>query len=97
MPGLRTVETRGDSRTHFDQTITPIARVTQLTWPGGRIAWHRPVAVEAARGDRVRRIPIHNATRRLVVGIVLAEAALGALAWWGQQRSLQHPHKRSTT
>ena len=93
MPGLRTEETRGAPRAQLDQTITPIARVAQLTWPGGRLEWHRPVAVEVARGGRVQRIPIRNATRQLVAGIVLVELALGGLVWWAQQR---YVYRRST-
>jgi hypothetical protein len=86
MPELHREDIRGTPRTLLDQTITPVARVAQLTWPGGRLEWHRPVAVEVTRGDRVQRIPIRNATRRLVAGIVLAELALGGFVWWAQQR-----------
>ena len=93
MPGLHREDLRGTPRTLLDQTITPVARVVQLTWPGGRLEWHRPVAVEVARGDRVQRIPIRNATRRLVAGIVLAELALGGLVWWALQRSV---YRRAT-
>ena len=93
MPGWRTEETQGTPRTHLDKTITPIACVAQLTWPGGRLEWHRPAAVEVARGGRVQRIPIRNATRQLVAGIVLAELALGGLVGWIAQRAV---YRRST-
>jgi hypothetical protein len=85
MPGLRIEETRGKQIAHRSREITPIARVAHVTWRGGGFDWQRPVAVEVRQGDAVQRVPIHNATRRAVAGIILGELALGVLAVWAEQ------------
>lgn len=94
MPGLHRHDRRGAPITWADETITPIARVVHVAWPGGRLEWHRPVGVEVAREGRTEQIPIRDATRRLLAGLVLSELALGALAWWGQRYFLHQSHRR---
>ena len=75
-PRWRNETLRGEPiTTAGSQVVTPIARVTALDWPGGGLAWARPVAVEARDGTRVKRIPIRNLTRWVLVALALATGA----------------------
>jgi hypothetical protein len=74
---------RGQPIHSTGRDITPVARVTRVTWPGGRFEWHRPVAVEIRAGDRVRRVPIRDVTRLYTLAGVFACLMLGgAIAVW---------------
>ncbi len=81
MPSLRNQEIRGNAIALRDLDITPVERVTRISWRGGSYAWWRPIAVEVRRGADMRRIPIDNATRRAIARVVLSAALLGGLAW----------------
>jgi hypothetical protein len=76
MPALRIERVRGPTLSHPGQDVTPLARVIRLSWPGGRIEWRRPVAVEVRRGNHVLQIPIRDTTRRAQVAIVASGLAL---------------------
>lgn len=89
MPGLRIQEARGNPVGSGSQQITPIARVIRLTWRGGGVEWRWPMAVETRQGESVRRLPIGDATRRAIAGVIFAELVLGALALWAQRVSLR--------
>lgn len=80
MTALRIERVRGPTLSQPGQEVTPLARVIQLTWPGGITEWRRPVAVEVRRGNRVRHIPIRDATRRAQVIIALTGLAICGLA-----------------
>jgi hypothetical protein len=83
MPHLRTEERYGQPITCQGQEVTPIARVAQVTWrDGGRLEWHRPVAVEVRDEHGVRRVPIHDTTRRAMGGVILTGLALSLGAGW---------------
>ena len=72
MPGWQIDETRGKPSLILGRQITPVGRAVQVSWSGGGVIWHRPVAVEVRQGDATRRLPIQNVTRRAIIGIALA-------------------------
>jgi hypothetical protein len=82
MPHMQHEEVRGQPITRLGQEVTPIARIAQFTWRGGRLEWYRPVAIAVRDEQGVRRVPIHDATRRAMGGIILAGLALGLGAGW---------------
>ncbi len=88
-PRVRRESLRGSTVTRHSREITPIARQVTVTWPGGRVLWQTPTAVEVRERGRVRRIPIRDATSRLILTIALAELAAGAALWWALVR--RHP------
>src|SRR5436309_15952550 len=75
-PMLRISELRDKPIAAHDRQITPISRVFQVNWPGGAFLWQRPVAIEVRQGDVVRRLSIHNATRRATTSILVAGPAI---------------------
>src|SRR5205085_11302645 len=77
--GLQISETRGEPIMAFGKQITPVGRVFQIRWPGGRFIRHRPTAIEVLQGDVVHRVPIHNATRRATATIILTGLAIVAI------------------
>ena len=76
---LRSSEMRDKPIVTHGQEITPIGHVFQVSWPGGTFLWLRPVAIEVRQGDIVRRLSIHNATRRATTGMMLAGLAIVVL------------------
>lgn len=94
MPSIQLDEVRGPVIRHGDQRITPIARAARLSWRRGRVEWHHPLAVEIADGDGIRRIPVHDTTRRVMVGLftamLLAPVALGLRATWAERQQRQY-------
>lgn len=82
MPVMRVEYVRGNPVRIATQEIIPIAKVRRLTWGSRRVEWHRPAAVEVRTGDHVRRVPIHNVTRQVIAGTILAGIVLGILGMW---------------
>lgn len=66
--------TAGQPVTVGDITVTPQSWTLIIRWPRGGWVWNRPVAIQAARRDRlsegVRRIPIMDITRLAQVGLL---------------------------
>jgi hypothetical protein len=92
MPTVGNALVRGHPLRSAEREIIPVARATRLTWPGGRLEWHRPVAVEVRFGDSVQRIPIRNWTRLAVLmslGVCLTLG--GVTAYWA---SRERPPRR---
>lgn len=85
-PGWRAYETRGQPIHAHGREVTPIGRVTRISWPGGGLIWNRAVAVEVRQGSETIRLPIHNATRRAIALLLLGLAATTLLLAWVQQR-----------
>ena len=83
MPGWQISETRGEPITASDKQITPIGRVFQVRWPGGRFIRYRPVAIEVRQGDMLHRVPIQNTTRRITTTLMLPGLAIFVIgtAW----------------
>jgi hypothetical protein len=71
-PILRISEMKGKPVVTHGREITLIGRVFQVNWSGGAFLWQRPVVIEVRQGNVVRRLSIHNATRRATTGIILA-------------------------
>ena len=80
MTSLRLNEMRETPIRRLDMEMTPVTHVARVTLPRGSFVWRRPVAIEVRQGDMVRRVRIHDATRRAQVGVILVELALGILA-----------------
>src|SRR5437588_2734143 len=78
-PILHLSEVRNKSIISHNRELTLIGRVFQINWPGGAFLWQRPVAIEVRQGDVVRRLSIHNATRRATTSIILAGLAIAVL------------------
>lgn len=85
-PGWRAYETRGQPIHAHGREVTPIGRVTQVSWPGGGLLWNRAVAVEVRQGGETTRLPIRNATRRAIALLLLGLAAPTFLLAWAQRR-----------
>ncbi len=83
IPEWHISETRGKPFAAYGRQIIPVGRVVQISWPGGGFTWHRPVAVEVHQGDKIRRLPIYNATRRATAMVMLVGLAIVVLvsAW----------------
>ena len=80
IPGAVSGHVRGNPIATTAGVVTPVARETRFSWPGGGFTWLRPSAVEVELDGTVHRIPIANVTRRSIMGIVAAELAVVALA-----------------
>lgn len=94
-PTLQISETRGESLLAFDRQTTPIGRAVQVRWSGISFIWHRPVAIEVRQGDSVQRLPIHDATSRAIIAVVLAGLAIVVLASLSMRRV--HSRRRGST
>ncbi len=90
LPHIHRENLRGSTITAHGREITPIARLLTVAWPGGRVWWQGPLAIEVSERGRLRRIPIRDVTPRAILAMALAEVALGAVIW----RALAH---RKTT
>lgn len=67
-----------------DNTITPVAQVVRLAWPGatGGLFWARPVAVKVQyQAAPERTLPITDQTRQLQIGLFLVAGVFAILAW----------------
>jgi len=73
---LRAERFRGDAVSAGELRVTPVGHRLSLEWPGGGLAWLRPVAVEVMGDGTQTREPIRDLTR----AVVLALLAVGALA-----------------
>lgn len=73
---LRAERFRGAAMSAQGLRVTPVGHELSLEWPGGGLAWLRPVAVEVSGTDVDMRVPIHDVTRV----VVLALLTVGALA-----------------
>ena len=71
-PVLQVSETRGDPVTTPHGQLTPIARAVRLRWPGGGFTWNRAVAVEVFQEQELRRLPVPDATSRIITAIALS-------------------------
>ncbi len=65
-PVLRISETRGNTIESLDKQTTPIARVIHIQFPFANIILHRPLAVEVRQQGTTYRLPIYNATSRVI-------------------------------
>ncbi len=74
-PVLRISETRGNTIEAFDKQTTPIARMIHVQFPFAGIIWHRPLAVEVRHQGATYRLPIYNATSRVICTIFFAGLA----------------------
>ena len=74
-PVLHISETRGNPVETSNMQTTPIGRVVQIRLPFGNFTWHRPVGVEVRQGETIYRLPINDATSRVIGAIVLTGLA----------------------
>lgn len=81
MPRIETRTLPGATLARGGRAITPLARVTRVTWAGGELAWHRPIAVEVRTDGQTRRIPIRDVTRLAQLAAVAACLALTAATY----------------
>ena len=96
MPQIRREDVRDPVIRLAGRQVTPVARVTRVAWQGGALEWYHPLAVEIADNEAsqpnlpTQRIPIHDATRRAMLGMLLAAllvaAALEGVTGWVRQR-----------
>src|SRR5262245_34037838 len=78
-PRVERREVRGEPLTLSGWRITPIKRVVHIAWPGGAWLWQRPVAVEIQAGESLRRMPVHNITRRALIVLALSAALVAVV------------------
>jgi hypothetical protein len=65
-PVLRISETRGNTIETSNKQTTPIGREIQIRLPFANFTWHRPLAVEVCQEETTYRLPIYDATSRVV-------------------------------
>ena len=66
----------GASTTRDGTTVTPLARILAIRWPGGGLLRAWPAGVIVQHDGSRRRVPIVDITRALRLGI------LGIGIWW---------------
>ena len=74
-PVLRISETRGKTLETSDKQTTPIGRAIHVRLPFANIIWQRPLAVEVHQEGATYRLPIYNATSRVISIIFLTGLA----------------------
>jgi hypothetical protein len=74
-PVLHISETRGNPVETSNMQTTPIGRVVQVRLPFVSFTWHRPVGVEVRQEETIYRLPIYDATSRVISAIVLTGLA----------------------
>jgi len=74
-PVLHISETRGHTVETANKQTTPIGRVIQVRLPYASVSWHRPLAVEVRQEGATYRLPIHDATSRVISAIVITGLA----------------------
>ena len=72
---FRISETRGNPIETANRHSTPIGRVIEVRLPFTSISWHRPLAVEVHQEDTIYRVPIYDATSRVMSIIFLTGLA----------------------
>jgi hypothetical protein len=72
MPHIQRAIARGEPLTSQGYAVTPVTQIARVTWPGGRLEWRRPLAIEVRDAQGVRRLPIHDATRSAMLGLFAA-------------------------
>ena len=77
--GLRAERFRGAALSVQGLRVTPVGHRLSLEWPGGGLAWLRPVAVEVSGAGTERRLPIWDVTRMLVLALPAAGALAGLI------------------
>src|SRR5262249_45882524 len=92
-PRIERREVRGEPLTLSGWRITTIKRVVHIAWPGGAWLWQRPIAVEIQQGASLQRLPVHNFTRRAIIGLALS-AALVAVVTSRQLRRRGKPEQQ---
>ncbi len=70
----------GDPIPIGDTTITPQSQALIIRFPFGGFVWNRPVAVIVDRAGESRRIPIVDATRLALIGLIAFSVIINLLA-----------------
>jgi hypothetical protein len=70
----------GDPISIGDTTITPQSQALIVRFPFGGFVWNRPVAVIVDRAGERRRIPIVDATRVALIGLIAFSVIINLLA-----------------
>lgn len=70
-PILQVNTTRGEPITTRYGQVIPLTRAVKLRWPGGGFNWNWPTAIEVQQGQTQQKLPIKNATRRIIFTLVL--------------------------
>ena len=65
-PVLHISEARGNTVETPNKQTTPISRAIQVQLPFANVTWHRPLAVEVSQEGATYRLPIYNATSRVI-------------------------------
>ena len=76
---LRAERFRGTAVSAGELHITPVGHRLSLEWPGGGLAWLRPVAVEVTGDGAEMRVPIRDVTRAVVLALLAASALVGLI------------------
>lgn len=91
-PVLRVNTSRGEPITTRYGQIVPFTRVVKLRWPGGGLNWNRAAAIELQQGQSRKRLPIQNATSRIIFTMVATglTLTLGLSSFLKNRRRHQH-------
>ncbi|MGC9347090.1 MAG: hypothetical protein ACP5JG_03035 [Anaerolineae bacterium] len=69
-----------------DTEVVPQSRVWEIRWPFGGWVWHRPVGLIVRRGSEVKRVPIPDVMRQVMVGMAALTLIALAFAWLAVQK-----------
>ena len=91
-PILQVNTSRGEPITTRYGQIVPLTRAVKLRWPGGELNWHLPAAIEVQQGQSQQKLPIKNATSRIIFTIFLTGLAitLGLSSFLKSRRRHKH-------
>jgi hypothetical protein len=88
---LRAERFHGDAVSAQGLRVTPVGHRFSMEWPGGGLAWLRPVAVEVSGAGAERRVPIRDVTRLIVLALPAAGALAGLIV---SRRAASMRHER---
>ena len=91
-PFVQVHTSRGEPITTRYGQVVPVARVVKLRWPGGGLNWNRAAAIEVQQGQSQQKLPITNATSRIIFTFVLTALGitLGLSSFLKNRRRHQH-------
>jgi hypothetical protein len=91
-PAVQVHTSRGEPITTRYGQVVPLTRVVKLRWPGGALNWRWPAAIELQQGQSRQKLPIQDATRRIIFTLVLAGLGftLGLSSFLRNRRRQQH-------
>ncbi len=84
---VRAERLRGAALSAQGLRVTPVGHELRLEWPGGGLAWLRPVAVEVSGAGADMWVPIRDVTCAVVLALLTAGALIGLMGLIDSRRA----------